>query len=548
MRKLNYSKIRRSAQADLRKYERLGVKIFTEALKLQAVPNPSPLPMQKAYVDFYQAVFVDSAKKEFNRIRQDNREKAFVPDEFFLNTWREWIKDWTLQNLGTLITAVNDNTREKIQAVLGEGVEQGLNPFQIERLLLDQIPDPKRARAIARTESTRAFNEGKKKSAEDWSNQTGTNLWKLWIHGGAREPRIQHIQAQDKPIPANSFFEFTSPKIGVVQMDKPGDIKGGAAQTVNCSCVVVYISESYARRNFPDAFTGQPTPVKPIDLPPTITNLNPTSVTNTQLKEELIYSTQNKEINKKVNDILAKSDGVNEMMNQNGASLAIRTPAQSTKNGHFKFVKELGYNNFNDAFLLSTKIGGAMPSNAFGTCSSRGTFINIKIKKGDVVEFKPVKLELDNADVENLLKSGYKKGSVVNGVTTVYEEKTRSIIGYIEPNGEFRFWSLTTAMNSQARKSNIAATITHESAHMMQAWKDRDLSGWKNILSTNGLSPKDAITEYGKTNFQELFAETYSAFVYDNEALKRKNPNLFNTFVQYLERIGVDINTIQIAK
>jgi hypothetical protein len=102
MRKLNYSKIRRSAQADLRKYERLGVKIFTEALKLQAVPNPSPLPMQKAYVDFYQAVFVDSAKKEFNRIRQDNREKAFVPDEFFLNTWREWIKDWTLQNLGQL--------------------------------------------------------------------------------------------------------------------------------------------------------------------------------------------------------------------------------------------------------------------------------------------------------------------------------------------------------------------------------------------------------------------------------------------------------------
>lgn len=263
MRKLNYSKIRRSAQADLKKYERLGVKIFTEALKLQAVPNPSPLPMQKAYVDFYQAVFVDSAKKEFNRIRQDNKEKAFVPDDFFLNTWREWIKDWTLQNLGTLITAVNDNTREKIQAVLGEGVEQGLNPFQIERLLLETIPDIKRARAIARTESTRAFNEGKKKSAEDWSNQTGTNLWKLWIHGGAREPRFQHIQAQNKPIPANSFFEFTSPKIGVVQMDKPGDIKGGAAQTVNCSCVVVYVSEAYARRNFPDAFTNLP----PIDRP-----------------------------------------------------------------------------------------------------------------------------------------------------------------------------------------------------------------------------------------------------------------------------------------
>lgn len=261
MKKLNYSKIRRSAQADLKKYELLGVRIFTEALKLQAKPNPSPLPMQKAYIDFYTAVFVDSAKKEFNRIRQDNREKAYVPDDFFLNTWKEWIKDWVLQNLGRLIVDVNETTLKKVQEILAIGIEQGLNPFQIERLLLEQIPDPKRARAIARTESTRAFNEGKKKSAQDWANQTNVNLWKIWIHGGAKEPRFQHIQAQNKPIPANSFFEFFNKNGVIVLMDKPGDINGGPAQTVNCSCVVVYVSESYAKRNFPDAFnTNLPIP------------------------------------------------------------------------------------------------------------------------------------------------------------------------------------------------------------------------------------------------------------------------------------------------
>ena len=265
MRLINYSKVRRSAQADLKRYERLGVKMFTEALKLQSKPNPSPLPMQKAYIDFYTVVFVESATKEFNRIRQDNREKAFVPDDFFLNTWKEWIKDWVLQNLSQLIFDVNTNTDNKIKQIIAEGLEAGLNPFQIERLLLEQIPDPKRARAIARTESTRAFNEGKKKSAQDWANQTGTNLWKIWIHGGAKEPRFQHIQAQNKPIPANSFFEFTTKGVKVY-LDKPGDINGGAAQTVNCSCVVVYVSERYARRNFPDAFVGgvAPRPVTPI--------------------------------------------------------------------------------------------------------------------------------------------------------------------------------------------------------------------------------------------------------------------------------------------
>ena len=258
MKLINYSKVRRSAQSDLKKYERLGIKLFTAALKLQAKPNPSPLPMQEAYIKFYQTVFVESAKQEFNRIRQDNREKAYVPDDFFLNTWREWIKDWVLQNLGNLITGVNDNTLEQIQKILGEGIEQGLNPFQLEKLLLEQIPNIARARAIARTESTRAYNEGKKRSAQDWASQTGTTLWKLWIHGGSREPRFQHIQAQNKPIPANGFFDFLTPKGEVVLMDKPGDINGGPSQTINCSCVVVYISEAYARRNFPEWFATTP--------------------------------------------------------------------------------------------------------------------------------------------------------------------------------------------------------------------------------------------------------------------------------------------------
>jgi hypothetical protein len=91
------------------------------------------------------------------------------------------------------------------------------------------------------------------KSAIDWANQTGTQLWKIWIHGGAKEPRIQHIQAQNKPIRFDQPFVFNSNGVEVL-MDKPGDLNGGPAQTINCSCVVIYVSERYARRNFPDAF------------------------------------------------------------------------------------------------------------------------------------------------------------------------------------------------------------------------------------------------------------------------------------------------------
>jgi hypothetical protein len=249
MRKINYSKVRRSAQADLKKYERLGVKIFTEALKLQARENVPLLPMQEAYIKFYQNVFIDSATKEFDRIRQDNREKKFLPDDFFVRTWLEFIKNWVIQNLGQLIFDVTDTTQNRVNEIVAQGIEEGLNPRQIEDRLIQQIPDIKRARAIARTESTRAYNEGKLKSAIDWANETGTQLWKIWIHGGAKEPRIQHIQAQNKPIRADQPFVFFNNGVEVL-MDKPGDINGGAAQTVNCSCVVVYVSESYARRYF----------------------------------------------------------------------------------------------------------------------------------------------------------------------------------------------------------------------------------------------------------------------------------------------------------
>jgi hypothetical protein len=253
MKKINYSKVRRSAQADLKRYERLGVKIFTEALKEQSKPVVPLLPMQEAYIKFYQAVFVDSATKEYNRIREDNKQKKFLPNNFFVATWLEFIKNWVIQNLGQLIFDVTDTSQKKVNEIVAQGLKDGLNPRQIEDLLIEQIPDIKRARAIARTESTRAYNEGKQQSAIQWSNETGTPLWKLWIHGGAKEPRIQHILAQDKPIRFDRPFVFNSNGVQVL-MDKPGDLNGGPSQTINCSCVVVYVSEAYARRNFQNTF------------------------------------------------------------------------------------------------------------------------------------------------------------------------------------------------------------------------------------------------------------------------------------------------------
>jgi len=251
MAKLNLAQIRRQNATALKKYERFGVKLFTKALKEQA-KNFDPKIMENAYLDFYNRVFIDSAKKEYNRIRV--QEKVFTPSDLFLSTWRAWIQDWLLTNLGTMIASVNETTLGKIQETLAMATEQGLNPFMTARLLASEIGSPSRARAIARTESTRANAMGKEQSANQWARESSQNLWKVWVWGGSREPRIQHIEAQNKPIPKDAFFQFTNPNGLQVAMLKPGDLSGGAAQTVNCSCTIVYISERFARRNYPDAF------------------------------------------------------------------------------------------------------------------------------------------------------------------------------------------------------------------------------------------------------------------------------------------------------
>lgn len=242
---INEAKIRQINARDMKRYERFGTRLFRKALIDQSKVGFDDKIMENAYIQFYQTVFIDSAKKEYNRIRKQEKRKDFVIDSFFLNTWSEWIRVWVVQNLGGLITNINNNTRTQITALLSVASEQGLNPFQTEKLIRDQIGGNKaRALAISRTESTRANNMGKKRSAEDWANQTGEELYKVWVWGGSREPRESHVTMQGQPIRSSELFPIGG------GMDKPGEATAPADETINCSCSVTYMSERFARENY----------------------------------------------------------------------------------------------------------------------------------------------------------------------------------------------------------------------------------------------------------------------------------------------------------
>lgn len=245
MRKLSFSKLRRANNAALKRYARFGTTVFQDAL-LQQADQFDPSIMRNAYIRFYQEVFVDAATRQFNIIRVQNR-KAFIPDGFFLQTWKAYIGQWVIDNMTFLINSVNERTFKLIMQATANAIEQGLNPFQTAKLIRSQVGSRARALAIARTESTRANNMGLERSADDWAIETGSELWKVWVHGGSRNPREPHINLSvQKPIRKHELFPIGG------GMSKPGELSAPPEQTVNCSCFCQYLSQNYIERYYPE--------------------------------------------------------------------------------------------------------------------------------------------------------------------------------------------------------------------------------------------------------------------------------------------------------
>ena len=86
---------------------------------------------------------------------------------------------------------------------------------------------------------------GKERSAEDWSLQTSEQLFKMWIHGGAKEPRPSHIQANETIVRKGDIFPIDE------GLRMPGDPQAPGSSTINCSCTVVFMSGRFVKNNYP---------------------------------------------------------------------------------------------------------------------------------------------------------------------------------------------------------------------------------------------------------------------------------------------------------
>jgi hypothetical protein len=260
------------------------------------------------------------------------------------------------------------------------------------------------------------------------------------------------------------------------------------------------------------------------------------------IRPELLLTNQSDSLRDKMNELIGDHDGAVEIINSRGTFVTLRTPTESSSKGSYKFVKEKQLD------VWKTPIAD-ISSSSNGNCSVDNIFMNVKYRSGNIIEFKPVKMDID---VDALFESGLKEYKLTSGRTIIGKLKndnTVDITAYKNVDGDgYKFWSVRASSNAQNTKSNVAPTIIHESNHLIQNSNDKGNLKFKDLFNKYNFKLNDAPTEYGKTNFAEFWAESMTYYVFDNPGLKKNYPKIFDFVEDYLKTIGVDKTTIKIAK
>ena len=143
------------------------------------------------------------------------------------------------ENIGTLVTDINETTRKRIVDAINTGYNSGLSDAETGTLLRNTIIGfgVARANLIARTETHRTASWANETTAENM-NIAGTK--KEWIAIQDARTRVTHSIASGQQIPLDQKFV-----VGGERLKYPGDPSGSAGETINCRCSVIYTTPDF---------------------------------------------------------------------------------------------------------------------------------------------------------------------------------------------------------------------------------------------------------------------------------------------------------------
>ena len=179
--------------------------------------------------------------------------------DFFLPKWFQFMQELKITELVTRVEGIDETTEKTLRDIVTEGATKGWTRGMIADKIVKATSGKIgniRSRTISRTELGQVINTAKSRSAEDWKEETGNKLGKLWIHRGAKDPRDWHMYLDNSiAIPENSRWQVTDPNTGITDnMMYPHDPSASAGNVINCGCQVIYVrwrdNNNYGTANF----------------------------------------------------------------------------------------------------------------------------------------------------------------------------------------------------------------------------------------------------------------------------------------------------------
>jgi hypothetical protein len=179
---------------------------------------------------------ITMAKYNYDKIRKSAGVKDSMTPE---QRWAAVIKLFLEQGLTNLVNGITSTTKETIRKILIQGMQEGWSIMQMMKEIEKSGINIYRAELIARTETTRAANQGAMLGAIS----TGLQTMKEWIaitdDRTRRIPRndYDHLHMDGKNVPIDQ--PFTVPGLRSIDiMEFPGDPNGSAGNVCNCRCTV----------------------------------------------------------------------------------------------------------------------------------------------------------------------------------------------------------------------------------------------------------------------------------------------------------------------
>lgn len=152
--------------------------------------------------------------------------------------WKRQLSAWISNQGGKQIKEIDRTTRDNINSLITEGIDEGLGAAEIAGNIRSLAGEFTRARAltIAVTETHNASMFSLQETALADSAATGLVLQKQWAAVEDSRTREAHAAADGQTVDLDEDFI-----VGGEKMAYPGDPVASAGNVINCRCTLIYI-------------------------------------------------------------------------------------------------------------------------------------------------------------------------------------------------------------------------------------------------------------------------------------------------------------------